>query len=49
MALWLFNPFTFSIATRGNCESLVCALLLTIVSCLQQRKQTRSMLLQSPY
>ncbi|GAQ78300.1 mannosyltransferase [Klebsormidium nitens] len=27
-AAWLYNPFTFSIGTRGNCEALVSALLL---------------------
>ncbi|KAI4366420.1 hypothetical protein MLD38_022301 [Melastoma candidum] len=31
---WLFNPFTFTIGTRGNCEPLVCAVILWIVLCL---------------
>lgn len=33
-ALWLFNPFTFAVATRGNCEALVCAVLLWMLICL---------------
>lgn len=33
-ALWLFNPFTFAVATRGNCEALVCAVILWILKCL---------------
>lgn len=32
-ALWLFNPFTFTIATRGNCEALVCCMILRIIHC----------------
>ena len=31
---WLFNPFTFTIGTRGNCEPIVCAMVLWIVLCL---------------
>lgn len=34
MAAWLFNPFTFTIGTRGNCEPLVCAIVLWIILCL---------------
>ncbi|OWM75119.1 hypothetical protein CDL15_Pgr017245 [Punica granatum] len=26
--IWLFNPFTFTIGTRGNCEPIVCATIL---------------------
>lgn len=33
-ALWLFNPYTFAIATRGSCEALVCAIILWILQCL---------------
>ena len=33
-ALWLFNPFTFTIATRGNCEAMVCCIILRIILCL---------------
>eukprot|EP00250_Pteridium_aquilinum_P006969 c16781_g1_i1 orf=186-1535(+) len=33
-ALWLFNPFTFTIATRGNCEAIVCCMILRIIYCL---------------
>ncbi|KAL1199187.1 GPI mannosyltransferase 1 [Cardamine amara subsp. amara] len=29
--VWLFNPFTFTIGTRGNCEPLVCAMVLWII------------------
>ncbi|KAG6589029.1 GPI mannosyltransferase 1, partial [Cucurbita argyrosperma subsp. sororia] len=32
--VWLFNPFTFTIGTRGNCEPLVCAMVLKILLCL---------------
>lgn len=28
---WLFNPFTFTIGTRGNCEPIVCAAILWII------------------
>ncbi|KAL5561265.1 hypothetical protein UlMin_031012 [Ulmus minor] len=31
---WLFNPFTFTIGTRGNCEPIVCAMVLWIFICL---------------
>ncbi|XP_014499476.2 GPI mannosyltransferase 1-like, partial [Vigna radiata var. radiata] len=31
---WLFNPFTFTIGTRGNCEPIVCAVILWIMICL---------------
>lgn len=31
---WLFNPFTFTIGTRGNCEPIVCAMVLWIFLCL---------------
>ncbi|KAI3922574.1 hypothetical protein MKX01_006263 [Papaver californicum] len=31
VALWLFNPFTFTIGTRGNCEPMVCAIVLWII------------------
>ncbi|KAL3724561.1 hypothetical protein ACJRO7_029694 [Eucalyptus globulus] len=31
---WLLNPFTFTIGTRGNCEPIVCAIILWIIICL---------------
>ncbi|XP_071729873.1 GPI mannosyltransferase 1-like [Rutidosis leptorrhynchoides] len=34
--VWLFNPFTFTIGTRGNCEPVVCAILLWIIVCLMR-------------
>ncbi|KAF6135620.1 hypothetical protein GIB67_028191 [Kingdonia uniflora] len=34
VVVWLFNPFTFTIGTRGNCEPIVCAVILWIVICL---------------
>ncbi|XP_031483461.1 GPI mannosyltransferase 1 [Nymphaea colorata] len=34
VASWLCNPFTFTIGTRGNCEPLVCAMVLWIIICL---------------
>ncbi|CAH9059596.1 unnamed protein product [Cuscuta europaea] len=36
--VWLFNPFTFTIGTRGNCEPIVCAILLWIIICLMKGK-----------
>ncbi|ONK65742.1 uncharacterized protein A4U43_C06F460 [Asparagus officinalis] len=38
VAAWLFNPFTFTIGTRGNCEPLVCATILWIILCLMNGK-----------
>ncbi|KAK6127174.1 hypothetical protein DH2020_039085 [Rehmannia glutinosa] len=32
--VWLFNPFTFTIGTRGNCEPIVCSMILWILMCL---------------
>ncbi|KAI3707863.1 hypothetical protein L2E82_36751 [Cichorium intybus] len=32
--VWLFNPFTFTIGTRGNCEPIVCAIILWVIICL---------------
>ncbi|XP_058079636.1 GPI mannosyltransferase 1-like isoform X1 [Magnolia sinica] len=31
VAAWLFNPFTFTIGTRGNCEPIVCAMVLWVI------------------
>ncbi|XP_047321638.1 GPI mannosyltransferase 1 [Impatiens glandulifera] len=36
--LWLFNPFTFTIGTRGNCEPVVCAMVLWFIICLMKGK-----------
>ncbi|KAL3525215.1 hypothetical protein ACH5RR_013587 [Cinchona calisaya] len=36
--VWLFNPFTFTIGTRGNCEPIVCAMILWIIHCLMNGK-----------
>ncbi|KAL9242493.1 hypothetical protein vseg_016485 [Gypsophila vaccaria] len=33
---WLFNPFTFTIGTRGNCEPIVCAAILWIITCIMK-------------
>ncbi|CAN6459489.1 unnamed protein product [Victoria cruziana] len=38
VASWLCNPFTFTIGTRGNCEPLVCAMVLWIIICLMHGK-----------
>ncbi|OAY71518.1 GPI mannosyltransferase 1 [Ananas comosus] len=38
VAVWLFNPFTFTIGTRGNCEPIVCAIILWIIICLMNGK-----------
>ncbi|KAL2551333.1 GPI mannosyltransferase 1 [Forsythia ovata] len=35
---WLFNPFTFTIGTRGNCEPIICAMILWIIICLMNDK-----------
>ncbi|KAD4179425.1 hypothetical protein E3N88_28016 [Mikania micrantha] len=37
--VWLFNPFTFTIGTRGNCEPIICAIILWIILCIM-RAQT---------
>nr|DAD27499.1 TPA_asm: hypothetical protein HUJ06_028967 [Nelumbo nucifera] len=34
LAVWLFNPFTITIGTRGNCEPIVCAMVLWIIICI---------------
>ncbi|CAN0923423.1 GPI mannosyltransferase 1 [Linum grandiflorum] len=36
--VWLLNPFTFTIGTRGNCEPIVCAMVLWILICLMNGK-----------
>ncbi|CAI0541585.1 unnamed protein product [Linum tenue] len=36
--VWLLNPFTFTIGTRGNCEPIVCAMILWILICLMNGK-----------
>ncbi|XP_039124770.1 GPI mannosyltransferase 1 isoform X2 [Dioscorea cayenensis subsp. rotundata] len=38
VAVWLFNPFTFTIGTRGNCEPIVCAMILWIIICIMNGK-----------
>ncbi|XP_065037298.1 GPI mannosyltransferase 1-like [Musa acuminata AAA Group] len=38
VAAWLFNPFTFTIGTRGNCEPIVCAVILWIILCIMNGK-----------
>ncbi|KNA10663.1 hypothetical protein SOVF_142090 [Spinacia oleracea] len=35
---WLFNPFTFTIGTRGNCEPIVCAVILWVLTCIMRGK-----------
>ncbi|GAB4847597.1 hypothetical protein Ancab_026659 [Ancistrocladus abbreviatus] len=36
--VWLLNPFTFTIGTRGNCEPIVCAVILWIIICIMEGK-----------
>ncbi|WCJ23510.1 GPI mannosyltransferase 1 [Euphorbia peplus] len=36
--VWLLNPFTFTIGTRGNCEPIVCAMILWTILCLMNGK-----------
>ncbi|PIA55404.1 hypothetical protein AQUCO_00800278v1 [Aquilegia coerulea] len=38
MGAWLFNPFTFTIGTRGNCEPIVCAIVMWIIICIMKGK-----------
>ena len=42
---WLFNPFTFTIGTRGNCEPIVCAAMLWILICLMKGVSSDSLFL----
>ncbi|KAF5830243.1 Dol-P-Man alpha-1,4-mannosyltransferase-like protein [Dunaliella salina] len=35
-AVWLFNPWTFTISTRGSCDVLVVVLLLSMLLCLHK-------------
>nr|ACR37809.1 unknown [Zea mays] len=42
---WLFNPFTFTIGTRGNCEPIVCAVILWILICLMKGVSSESLML----
>jgi GPI mannosyltransferase 1 subunit M len=44
---WLFNPFTFTIGTRGNCEPIVCAVILWILICLMKGVSSKSLSLFS--
>ncbi|KAL6761415.1 PIG-M-domain-containing protein [Haematococcus lacustris] len=37
-AAWLYNPWTFTISTRGSCDVLVVLLLLWTLSCLLEGK-----------
>eukprot|EP00898_Chlorokybus_atmophyticus_P007282 jgi/Chlat1/7555/Chrsp63S07055 len=37
---WLFNPFVLPVATRGNCEALVTALLLGVILALARGRFT---------
>lgn len=34
--LWLFNPFTFTISTRGSSDALVALILLSVLLCVQK-------------
>ncbi len=37
-AWFLFNPFTVSVSTRGSHDTLVCALVLTLLLLFQQKR-----------
>lgn len=40
--VWLLNPFTFTIGTRGNCEPIVCAMILWIIISLMKGTYTHT-------
>ncbi|CAA0831203.1 GPI mannosyltransferase 1 [Striga hermonthica] len=40
--IWLFNPFTFTIGTRGNCEPIVCSMVLGILICLMNDRPSQA-------
>ncbi|OTF76952.1 GPI mannosyltransferase 1-like protein, partial [Euroglyphus maynei] len=35
--LWLYNPFTLIISTRGSAESLICTLVLLVIFCFNKK------------
>ncbi|XP_017778045.1 PREDICTED: GPI mannosyltransferase 1 [Nicrophorus vespilloides] len=39
MLLWLYNPLSIAIATRGNCDSIAGALVLLTLYCLQCKQK----------
>ncbi|KAF4095481.1 GPI mannosyltransferase 1 [Onychostoma macrolepis] len=43
--LWLFNPLTVAVSTRGNAESLLAVLVLSTLLCLESRRRTSAALL----
>lgn len=43
--LWLFNPLTVAVSTRGNAESLLSVLVLSTLLCLETRRRTSAALL----
>ncbi|XP_044767029.1 GPI mannosyltransferase 1 [Coccinella septempunctata] len=38
MVVWLYNPLTIAIATRGNCDSIAGFLVLSSILCIQCKK-----------
>ena len=35
MQLWLFNPFTFTISTRGNCDTITVLGILLLIKAIE--------------
>src|SRR5699024_656106 len=36
--LWLYNPLSQIISTRGSCESIICTLVLLVIYCVEAKR-----------